>query len=228
MDGKGPERRVGTSRPVNGKVEEVGPGPLYSGLDVALGDAILELGMGSTEVVLLRLDVAVGAECSRRKGAVVGVVPSDRETVRTGELFEVVLAGDGFGGVGGELREDEEMAGAVVSEEGATGVADFLGAVGVREAAMDGGVEVVGGDAVAGREVVGLEHHAVATETMVESVVDGLAVGGGQCRFGGGTVDVCFGGKACCALDVGDGDVAGDEIVGDGKVWTLMEGGLGV
>ena len=68
----------------------------------------------------------------------------------------------------------------------------------------------------------------MATETMVESVVDGFAVGGRQCRFGGGTVDVSFGGKARCTLDVGDGDVARDEIIGDGKVWTLMEGGLGV
>ena len=135
---------------MNGEVEEVGPCPLHGGLDVALGDAVLELGMRSTEVVLLRLDVAVGAECSRRKGAIVGVVPLDGETVRTGKLLEVMLAGDGLGCVGGELREDEEMAGAVISEEGATGVADFLGAVGVREATVDGGVEVVSGDAVTG------------------------------------------------------------------------------
>ena len=135
---------------MNGEVEEAGPGPLHGSLDIALGDAVLELGMRSTEVVLLRLDVAVGAECSGREGAVVGVVPKDGETVRTGKLLEVMLAGDGLGGVGGELREDEEVAGAVISEEGATGVADFLGAVGVREATVDGGVEVVSGDAVTG------------------------------------------------------------------------------
>ena len=106
--------------------------------------------MRSTEIVLLRLDVAVGAECGGREGAVVGVVPMDGETVRTGKLLEVMLAGDGLGGVGEELREDEEVAGAVISEEGATGIAEFLGAVGVREATVDGGVEVVSGDAVTG------------------------------------------------------------------------------
>ena len=150
FDGEGPEFGGGAGRPMDGKVKEVGTGPLHGGLDVALGDAVLELGMRSTEGVLLRLGVAVGAKCSRRKGAVVGVVSLDGETVHASELLKVIIAGDGLGGVGGELRVDEEVAGAVISEEGATGIAEFLRAVGVREATVDGGVEVVSGDAVTG------------------------------------------------------------------------------
>ena len=78
------------------------------------------------------------------------MIPLDGEAVRAGKFLKVMLAVDGLWGVGRKLRVDEDVAGAVISEEGATGVADFLGAVGVREATVDGGVEVVSGDAVTG------------------------------------------------------------------------------
>ena len=39
-------------------------------------------------------------------------------------------------------------------------------------------------------------------------------------------MDMGLGGKACSALDVGDGGFTGDKVVRHGKVWTFVEGSL--
>ena len=149
FDGEGPEFGGGAGRPMDGKVKEVGTGPLHGGLDVALGNAVLELGMRGTEIILLGLSVAVKLEDSRSESAVVGVIPFDGEAVRAGKFLKVVLAVDGLRGVGRKLRVDEDVAGAVISEEGAAGVTQLFRAVGVRKTPVDRRMKVISGNAIA-------------------------------------------------------------------------------
>ena len=177
---------------MDGQVQEVGSGPLHGGFDVSLGDTVLELGVRGAESVRLGLEITVGLDCSGGKDTIVGVIVLDGEAVESRQGLKVVLACEGLGGIGGELRVDEDAAGPMVDVEGAAGVACLLAAVGVKKAALNGRMEMVCRDTVTRREVVALEYHVDTMEAAGELVVDGLTLGRGQCRAGGRAMCMCF------------------------------------
>ena len=65
------------------------------------------------------------------------------------EFLKVMLAVDGLRGVGRKLGVDKDVAGTVVSEQGAAGVAQRFRAVGVRKSPVDWRVKMVSRNAVA-------------------------------------------------------------------------------
>ena len=150
-----------------------------------------------------------------------------------GEFFEGVAGelGHGFapGGVVGAEDEFEPAVPAEVLEEGAGGVADFVGEDGLAEAA---GVKLFEEPGSSGERVEFLEHDFVKMPAVEREGLGGEfgADEAGEGEFnaaadGGADFIVGGGGKAELLLGEGDGAVNGAEMVDEGAV-EVVENGL--